>query len=115
MDVDVNEILNGERTEEKHGYSTFRQPSPEDPATLERIEELAKERLYDGPSGNDYILRLLELVRAMNGGEYPESHEERLMPLAETGVSVKAGTLVKGTHHLGKPGLLLAPKKGRRK
>lgn len=59
MGVDIDEILNGRRDYQ------FYEPDPKIRETLETLEAHAKRGRLNGPSGNEYVLRLIEIIRAL--------------------------------------------------
>jgi hypothetical protein len=58
--IDIAEILNGKRD-----YQFYEPPSPDAPDTLESVEEDARKQLFNGPGGNEMILRLIEIIKAL--------------------------------------------------
>ena len=58
----IHEILNGRRD-----YQSY-DPDSDNPETLESIQELALGYNFNGPGGNEFILRLLEIIKAMMNG-----------------------------------------------
>lgn len=61
MPVDIHEILNGPRP-----YDNF---EPDDPETLDTLRALASELLFNGQEGSIWILRLIEIIEALQQGE----------------------------------------------
>ena len=57
--VNIHEILNGPRS------YCFYEPAPDSAETLESLQELAYAGLLNGPEGNEFILRLIEIIKAL--------------------------------------------------
>lgn len=55
----IAEILNGERPYDH--YET----QGDEPVSLQKLKEDASEHLFNGPEGNIWILRLLEIIEVM--------------------------------------------------
>jgi hypothetical protein len=66
MATDIHEILNGIRDYQ------FYAPNPSEPDTLPTIERYARDGVYNGPEGNETILRLLEIIKALGMEWEPE-------------------------------------------
>ncbi len=59
----IHEILNGRRD-----YQSY-DPDGDNPQTLESIQELALGYNFNGLAGNEFILRLLEIIKAIMEGK----------------------------------------------
>lgn len=57
--IDINEILNGSRD-----YQFYEQDR-NNPDTLEGVEADARKGSFNGPEGNEMILRLIEIIKAL--------------------------------------------------
>jgi hypothetical protein len=66
MAIDVHEILNGPRDYQFYTHD------PAEPDTLPAIEWSAKAFMFNGPGGNETILRLLEIIKALGMEWEPE-------------------------------------------
>ncbi len=56
--MDWNEILNGPRD-----YDHYTRDDA--PMTLEELEALARESMFNGPEGNIWVLRLIEAIKEL--------------------------------------------------